>query len=152
MTVWEDFIQTVTLENQLLLELIAISKKKQTQINDAQEVACLAGQEQILLDRLEKVDRSRASLFDVVAPGQKLEQWLIALDDEQQEAIGPLILDLAQNLGTLQTLNELNQELLAQSLSYVQFSLNLLIGDDTSPIYPRPGGSTPGKSIFDRKV
>ena len=101
---------------------------------------------------LEEVDKERAELYDVLAAGKKLEDWLASLDTEQQEAAAPLLLDLAENLGRLQSLNDLNQELLSQSLSYVQFSLNLLMGDDTSPTYARPGGNTAGKSIFDRKV
>jgi flagellar biosynthesis/type III secretory pathway chaperone len=63
-----------------------------------------------------------------------------------------LLLELTENLARLQSLNDLNQELLAQSLSYVQFSLNLFVGDDTSPTYTRPGANPAGRSIFDRKV
>jgi flagellar biosynthesis/type III secretory pathway chaperone len=152
MSVWNDFLSILQTENALLQELIELSTAKQKHINDAQEVARLASEEQSILTRLEKVDQERALLFDVVAPGQKLEGWLSTLGDEQQEEVGPLVLDLAQNLGTLQALNDLNQELLAQSLSYVQFSLNLLTGDDQSPTYARPGTGSSGTSIFDRKV
>lgn len=152
MTVLDDLILALETENKLLRELIALSTAKQNHINDAQEVVRLASEEQAILTRLEKVDHERALLFDVVAPGQKLEDWLVTLNEETQETIGPLILDLAQNLGTLQSLNDLNQELLTQSLSYVQFSLNLLVGDEGAPTYTRPGSNAPGKSIFDRKV
>ena len=152
MSVWHDFLSVLQTENELLQELIELSTAKQKHINDAQEVARLASEEQSILTSLEKVDQERALLFDVVAPGQKLEGWLSTLADEQQSEVGPLVLDLAQNLGTLQALNDLNQELLVQSLSYVQFSLNLLAGNDQSPTYSRPGATSAGKSIFDRKV
>lgn len=152
MAVWDDFIAAVEMENMLLQELIELSAAKQKQINDAQEVARLASEEQSRLTSLEQVDRTRASLFHVLAGGKKLEDWLETLSPGQQEVMNPLILELAQNLGSLQTLNDLNQELLAQSLSYVQFTLNVLVGDDTSPTYTRPGANAQGKSIFDRKV
>ena len=152
MTLWDDFIAVVETENRLLHELIALGTAKQQHINDAQEISRLAGEEQKCLTRLEEVDKERAELYDVLAAGKKLEDWLASLDTEQQEAAAPLLLDLAESLGRLQSLNDLNQELLSQSLSYVQFSLNLLMGDDTSPTYARPGGNTAGKSIFDRKV
>lgn len=153
MSVWDDFIAAITDENKLLQQLIALSKEKQQQINNAPEVARIATEEQGLLTRLDQVDKQRAMLFDVVAPGQKqIEAWLVTLDEEQQDVVAPLILELAENVGTLQSLNNLNQELLAQSLSYVQFSLNVLVGGEGSPTYTRPGGNTPGKSIFDRKV
>lgn len=152
MSVWDDFISALTTENKLLEELVTLSTAKQERINDAPEVARLANEEEVLLGRLEEVDHLRASLFDVMAGGKTLEEWLATLDQDQQAEVGPLVLELAQNLGTLQSLNDLNQELLTQSLSYVQFSLNLLMGDESAPTYARPGGSAPGRSIFDRKV
>lgn len=152
MTVWDDFVVVIKEENELLRELVELSEAKQVQINNAQEISRLAGEEQSRLKRLEILDKERAELFDVLSGGKKLEDWLASLDDAKQELLSPLFLELTENLGRLQSLNDLNQELLAQSLSYVQFSLNLLMGDDTSPTYTRPGASTTGKSIFDRKV
>ncbi|MCK9526901.1 MAG: flagellar protein FlgN [Limnochordia bacterium] len=152
MTVWDDFLAVVKSENEILRELVELSVAKQRQINNAQEVSRLAGEEQTRLTRLEAIDKERSELFDVLSVGKSLEEWLTSLDGEQQEEVAPLLLDLTENLGRLQSLNDLNQELLTQSLSYVQFSLNLLIGDDTSPTYTRPGANTAGKSIFDRKV
>jgi flagellar biosynthesis/type III secretory pathway chaperone len=152
MTVWDEFIAVLQTENKLLLELIDLGSAKQKRINDAAEVSRLAGEEQSCLTRLEEADKVRTALFDVLSGGKKLEEWLMSLDAEAEERVSPLLLELTQNLGRLQSLNDLNQELLAQSLSYVQFSLNLFMGDDTSPTYTRPGGSTTGKSIFDRKV
>lgn len=151
MSVWDDFIAVLKAENGLLEELVALSKTKQEKINDAQEVARLAHEEQLVLERLEEVDRARASLYDVIAVGKNLEDWMASLPEEQQTEVGPIVLELVQNLGALQRLNEINQDLLAQSLGYVQFSLNLLMGDDTSPTYS-PGGSVSGRTIFDRKV
>lgn len=152
MSVWDDFIEVIKVENKLLQDLIDLSTEKQKVINDAQEVARLASKEERILASLEKADQERALLFDVVAPGQRLEDWLSTLTAGEQKIITPLILELIESLGALQNLNELNQELLAQSLSYVQFSMNLLVGDEDSPTYTRPGTSSPGKSIFDRKV
>ena len=152
MTVWDNFLAVVREENEILRELVELGTEKQEQINNAQEVSRLAGEEQLRLARLEVLDKERAELFDVLSLGKSLEAWLASLDDEGQEEVAPLLLELTENLGRLQSLNDLNQELLAQSLSYVQFSLNLLMGDDTSPTYTRPGSSAAGKSIFDRKV
>lgn len=152
MSVWDDFIATLTTENELLNELIKSSEAKQENINDAQEIARLAHAEEAIVNRLEEVDKKRTILFDVVAPGQKLEEWLLTLSEEQQETVIPLIINLAENLARLQSLNELNQALIEQSLSYVQFSMNLLMGDESTPIYSRPGDKALGKSIFDRKV
>jgi len=105
MSVWNDFLTVLQTENELLQELIELSTVKQKHINNAQEVARLASEEQSILTRLEKVDQERALLFDVVAPGQRLEDWISNLDDEQYREIAPLVLDLAENLATLKSLN-----------------------------------------------
>ncbi len=152
MTLWDNFIVVIEAENRLLRELVELSATKQKQINNAQEVSRIAGEEQSRLTRLETLDKERAELFEVLSAGKRLEDWLATLEHKKQEVVSPLLGELAENLGRLQSLNGLNQELLAQSLSYVQFSLNLLMGDDTSPTYSRPGANIAGKSIFDRKV
>lgn len=153
MTVWDEFVAVLTEENALLKELIVLGTAKQQQINDAQEVARIAEEEQKILSRLEAVDRRRAELFDVLAMGKRLEQWLPTLQEEQAAVAEPLLLELTQNLGQLQVLNDLNQQLLAQAMHYVQFSLNLLTGDEAAPTYSsKPGGGASGRSFFDRKV
>ncbi|HBN95350.1 MAG TPA: hypothetical protein DDZ66_03545, partial [Firmicutes bacterium] len=76
MTVWDDFVAVLETENELLRELVELSVAKQKQINDAQEVSRLAGEEQSRLTRLEGVDKERAALFDALSGGKKLEEWL----------------------------------------------------------------------------
>lgn len=152
MGILEDFVDILSAENDLLSELVDLSKAKQKKINDAQAVVRYASEEQTILAQLEEADKERIILFDAIAPGQNLEEWLASLDEEQEMVIGPLILRLIENIGELQRLNDLNQELLAQSLNFVEFSLNMLVGDEGSPTYQRPGTNSPGKSIFDRKV
>lgn len=152
MTVWDEFVAVLAEENTLLEELIALGTAKQQQINDAPEVARIAEAEQRILERLEAADRRRAELFDVVAVGKRLEDWLPTLSAEQAAVAEPLLIKLAQNLAELQALNDLNQQLLTQALSYVNYSLNLLTGDEAAPTYTRPKGTAPGRSFFDRKV
>ncbi|HHT43023.1 MAG TPA: flagellar protein FlgN [Firmicutes bacterium] len=152
MTVWDDFVAALHEENGLLEQLIALGTAKQEQINNAPEVARIADEEQKVLARLEEVDRLRASLFDVMAVGRSLEKWLPTLTEEQSAVAEPLLVKLAENLGQLQAVNGLNQQLLAQALHYVQFSMNLLTGDEAAPTYAKTGASVPGRSYFDRKV
>lgn len=152
MTVWDDFVAALHEENGLLEQLIALGTAKQEQINNAPEVARIADEEQKVLARLEEVDRLRASLFDVMAVGRSLEKWLPTLTEEQSAVAEPLLVKLAENLGQLQAVNGLNQQLLAQALHYVQFSMNLLTGVEAAPTYAKTGASVPGRSYFDRKV
>lgn len=152
MTVWEEFVAVLAEENALLEELIALGKLKQERINSAPEVARIAEDEQQVLERLEAADRRRAELFDVLAGGRGLEAWLLTLEEGPRTEAEPLLVKLAENLGELRALNSLNQQLLSQALSYVQFSMNLLTGEEAAPTYSRPKGSAPGRSFFDRKV
>ncbi|HPT83795.1 MAG TPA: flagellar protein FlgN [Limnochordia bacterium] len=152
MTVWDEFVAVLVEENELLKELISLGTAKQEQINNAQEVARIAEQEQKILGRLDETDRRRAELFDVIAVGRSLEDWLATLTEEQSAVAEPLLVNLAQNLKELQALNDLNQQLLSQALNYVHYSLNLLTGGEAAPTYSKPGGSAPGRSFFDRKV
>ena len=63
MTVWDEFLAAVKSENALLQELIELGTAKQQNINNAQEVSRLAGEEQLCLTRLEEVDKERAELL-----------------------------------------------------------------------------------------
>lgn len=148
----EDLVLVLQDENRLLQELVKLSAAKQNQINDAQKVGELAAQELEVLTQLEVLDQKRALLFDAAAPGRSLEEWALGLEEEQQRIVAPLLADLVQNLAALQSLNNLNQQLLKESLAYVQFSLNVLLGEESTPTYARTGPGSPGKTIFDRKV
>ena len=152
MTVWADLLAILRAENEILSSLLALSEEKQEKINDADEVIRIASDEQELVDRLAVVEQERAVLYDVIAAGRELEEWLASLSQEQQAEIGPIIVELAENLAALRSQNKLNQELLIQSLSYVQFSLNLLTGEEGPSTYAREGTGAARTSIFDRKV
>ena len=104
MTVWDEFIAVVERENSLLQELIELGTAKQQSINDAQEVSRLAGEEQLCLARLEEVEKERVELFDVLAAGKTLEDWVASLNSELQEVVSPLLLELMENLAVLQFL------------------------------------------------
>lgn len=150
--VWEDLLAVLRKENELLRLLISLNEEKQRQINQVEEVVRLAGEEQVILSRLEKADQERAVLYDTVAGGRELDQWFLTLDQDQQSEVEPLVLELTENIAALQSLNDLNQELLLQSLNYVQFSLNLLMGDESPATYAPAGRRMSRRAIFDRKV
>ena len=136
-------------ENALLEELIHLGTAKREGDQQRTQVARIAEQEQEALVRLAETDQRRAELFDVLAMGKGLEQWLLGLDGEQRAVVEPLLLKLAQNLGELQALNDLNQQLLAQALSYVQYSLNLITGRKRRPLIPNREALLRADQFFD---
>ncbi|MNB77477.1 FlgN protein [compost metagenome] len=61
----------------------------------------------------------------------------LVFDPEEKASLLDVQKKLVENLGKLKRLNELNQTLVAQSLSFIDFSLNLYIEEDDST-YSRP--------------
>jgi len=84
----------------------------------------------------------------VIASGQSLAQWLETTDEQD---LADRINQLKSKYHQLQEINELNQLLIAESLAFIQYSLNLLV-DETPLTYAKPGTRTVKKSIIDRKV
>lgn len=150
----QDLISVLETENRLLKDLIDLGDEKQENINNAKEVANLAAKEQSALVELERADEERKLLFDALGLTSNPAEWSLQLEEnkEEEEELTSLITGLADNLAALQSLNHINQQLLTESLTYVQFSLNLLLGDDNGATYERTGSGAQGKIIFDRKV
>ncbi|HHY09651.1 MAG TPA: flagellar protein FlgN [Firmicutes bacterium] len=152
MDLMQDLICVLETENRLLQELIGLGSKKRENINDAKVVADCAAQEQGVLVELEKTDGERRLLFDALGLAADPANWRLNAEAARQAELASLIAELAENLAALQALNHVNQQLLAESLAYVQFSLNVLVGDDNQATYAPTGASSQVKTIFDRKV
>ncbi len=148
MEVYQALISLLERDNNLVEQLLALGEQKQLSINQGSKVATIAQQEQTLIDQLQQVESQREELFDVIAPGLTLTEWLAQQSDAN---ISSLTDTLRENLAKLQSLNEINKQLLQESLAFVQFSLNLLV-DDTPSTYARQGTTRKSKSFFDRKV
>lgn len=151
MNVMTEFTQVLTQENSLLEQLITLGEQKKAHIKDVSMVANIASQEQKLLAALEQVESDRAELFDVVGQGQSLREWLAQDRIEGNEELVEEIAALGDNLSQLRSLNEINKQLMEESLTLVQFSLSLLV-DQTPKTYARDGRKAETKSFFDRKV
>lgn len=150
MQVYEEFKDLLSQENALIEQLITLGTQKKDLMNNAEQVAILASQEQSLVEELEKLERERITLFDVMAPGQSLLDWL-SQDTPDSRSLEPEARRLLGNFQILRDIHELNKQLLQESLNFVQFSLSLLV-DETPKTYARGGAASQTKSIFDRKV
>lgn len=150
MQVYQEFKELLIQENALIEQLITIGNQKKDLMNKAEQVAMLANQEQRLVEELEKLERERIILFDVLAPGQTLMEWLAQARPENS-GLETEAQRLLENFDTLRNIHELNKQLLQESLNFVQFSLSLLV-DETPKTYARGGTTSQTRSIFDRKV
>src|SRR5690554_3200720 len=150
MTGLQSLAEVLRAENKLIESLLRLGEEKQAAINDANRIAQIAELERGLIAELDKADQERAMLYDVVALGQPLDEWLGHLESDKN-LFTQLTSDLVENIARFRSLNEINQQLLTESLDFVRYSLNMLT-DSTSPTYARTGNASQGKSTFDRKV
>ncbi len=134
----------------IIEKLIELGEAKRQVMADADQIAAIAAQEQDILPKLEALEKERLMLTDVISGGKSWEETLADLGEDGLE-IGDLAQQLAENVRLLKEINDLNQELLQETLHFVQFSLNVL-ADDTPVTYDSSGQAPSGKSIFDRKV
>lgn len=148
MQVIDTFINVIKEEIELIGELVGLAEKKQNYINDAEQVGTISHQEQKLIDKLEKLEQERHQLLDIISPTKTMQEWLNETGDP---IVNGLFQELQDKLSRLRLVNYTNQELIRESLNFVQFSLNLLI-EDSPGTYAKEGQQSNHKSLFDRKV
>lgn len=136
-------------------KLYEISAKK-TDVIVAGKVAALDEivkvEEQLVLG-VGKFEREREAIVEKLAqtlqkPGQNftLSVLIEALDDTQAKQLTTVQQQISDVLHELTEKNNLNMQLLQHSMDYVQFSLNLLSGqDETAGVYGKSGGDIDAK-------
>jgi len=140
----------LTAENEIIERLLELGEAKRHALQNAEKVSAIAQEEEECLIRLDAVERERLVLTEAFAGSKTAEDLLAHLGDDRPD-VRELLQRLAENLRRLQDINELNQELLRESLRFVQFSINALSGD-VAITYDRTGPAPSGTSTFDRKV
>lgn len=148
MQIIDAFVTVIRHELNLLNQLLLLGRHKQKAVSDVTELEEIVSQERILLEELRQAEQERVRLLDASASGQDLHTWL---QKEERSDIAELIAELEAKYSHLQSVNILNQQLIRESLAFVQFNLNILV-DDRPLTYTKPGTKNPGKSIIDRKV
>lgn len=148
MQVIDEFVEVVYQEIEIIKKLAALGTEKQTSINDFEKIEMISRSEQELVNDLEKYEHQRVQLFDVIAPTMSLNEWL---EQQDEPKLKELFVDLHQKNSELQEINKINQQLIHESLAFIQFNLNLFV-DDAPQTYNKPGTQNVTRSIFDRKV
>lgn len=148
MQVIDAFIRV--LEQQVVLTgtLVSLAEKKYEHINDAQQVAMITQEEIELVEQLQEIDKERYNLFDVISPSLTMREWL---ERTNHPVLRKTFQELEENFSRLQSVTKTNQELIQESLDFVNFSLNLLV-DDGPGTYEKKGQQSSNKTLFDRKV
>ncbi|MGI6037271.1 MAG: flagellar protein FlgN [Limnochordia bacterium] len=133
-----DYLPILDRQREILTQLITVARDKQRAFldGDVEKLEELLGGEEQLLRQLQRTEEERAALWKE--------------DLEESPELEQLLGELKKLLGELGEINGQNQELLATGLSYVQFSLNLLLGGEEKGTY---GEKSPqGGSWLDLQV
>ncbi len=127
-----DILEQLVSEHDALLDL---AKEKKTILiqNDMKRLSQIVKEEPVHLKRIEQLEQQRLERMGQVT----MTEWL----QDHPEDVASLR-RLLQTIGQLKRLNDLNAELLEQSLHYLDWHLQLLI--------PEADDFTYGQSALDR--
>ena len=166
----EDFIDTLTKENEEYQTLLEISGRKTPIIvkGDVESLAKITDEEQMVVDRITVLDKHREEVLTGIAcvlnkdvQTLKVPELIKLLDRQEKEkqALSQIYEKLKVTVEEMKTINERNKGLIQLSLEMIQFDMNLMQAASSGPEtgdYNRNGaysqGSFPaGASRFDSK-
>lgn len=146
--------------NQKLLGL-AKEKRKLLIENDSQELQNLNHQELVCVEQLQKLENQRASCvkeymgsFGVTGNSFSLEE-LLNLPDQNLQQLKPKLMEIAgflrEIIKEISHINENNQQLIQASLSYLDYSMGILVPKEPSISYGQKAAKR-YSSLLDAKI
>lgn len=149
--VLREFVQVMDKENQTLDQIIALGEEKQQVIigGKVAELDSLIQKESLLVSSLEKLENQRYNLqrqfSDHGSTAEELVKWTgqeyPLLKQEFEEAINRL----GFNLARLKAINNHNNELIEQSLQYIE-TMQAMLNGDIAGTYSDKGSPVDEKS------
>lgn len=155
--------QTLLLVLEKLLKLhkslyqIAQDKTEVLKKGDIEALNQLMKNEQSHISAIQMIDKERAEIISKMIPKQKnptLRDCIALLDKPEVDKIVSIQEQLLSQITLLKEVNELNQDLLTQSLQYVSLNLDFLLPNQ-SVTYSKEQDSEqdlPNLSLFDSKA
>jgi flagellar biosynthesis/type III secretory pathway chaperone len=134
-------------------DLLALGERKTEvlKLGDMKALDVLLKEEDLQVKKLQMIEKERMLKFANVTLGDVLEQ----AEESEKEKLLHLQDQLIQTYEALKSRNELNQELLEQSLQYVNMSLSMVQPSSELDIYSKHNVdeySSDGISLFDSKA
>lgn len=145
---------------------VADSKKQAIIQNDVDTVVQILNQESKGMKEIERLERDRVEAAYIFLQSRGIKSQLeltvtelarLVFDPEEKRKLLDVQSRLSRTLQELKRKNDLNQQLLVQSLDFIDFSLDMLTGKSTQDevIYHHPserGGSTGRPGLFDTRA
>jgi flagellar biosynthesis/type III secretory pathway chaperone len=134
-------------------DLLALGERKTEvlKLGDMKTLDVLLKEEDFQVKKLQMIEKERMVKFAKVTLGNIYEQ----AEEPEKERLMHLQEQIIQAYGKLKNRNELNQELLEQSLQFVNMSLSMVQPNSEPDIYSKNNAedySSNGISLFDSKA
>lgn len=153
-----DMIKLHKIFNELAIEKTGIIKK-----GDMPALDQLLKKETLLIKQLKKLEQDRLFVVNEYLSNKGMAKEDVTMDEliesatlEEQDVLQRLQKGLLSEIKMLQEHNELNQQLIQDSLRFVNLSLDLIAPDPEEVNYQRPTqkgySEGSGRSIFDSKA
>lgn len=166
MMVYDELLDNLEQSYSIHLQLKTCSEQKKEAIvaNNLEELNRIVNTENKLVQQIQVLDEQRQKLANMylqehgfISAGQPTLSALIGVTHQAQKKhrLTEIHTRLSGLLRELKELNQLNQQLIEQSLSYLQFQIGLLVDDGSDTmIYHNPGqpAANKGYSSFDTKI
>ncbi len=140
----EELITVFSQENEIYKELVLLSRDKSRIIIDKEleKLQEFTAREQKHLEKLVNLEKKRLEVMDDIAlvlskkPEDLTVKTIIALLDGQEKEQSVLVKihdELGRTLKDIQFFNEMNKNLIEQSLDMIEFDLNIYMGMHQAP-------------------
>lgn len=146
----------VTVHRQLLQS--GRAKTEALKKGDMERLTAIMKEEQKHVNVLHQLEKERTQLME--ATGLSGNEWTFAAcieraEESEKSELQALQQELSAVVLELRDLNELNQQLIQQSLQFVHMTLDLILPQPPEVNYRHPNAAPPhekGRSIFDSKA
>ncbi len=161
---WDNLINLLSELSELCKGLLELSKQKREFLiaGQAQKLETVTRQEEVLILQIGKLEVLREKALQEIAvahnlniDGLTISQLRQMADDEVADKIKDFQQVFSSITNELVPLNQLNTQLIQQSLNFVNYNINLLAETQTGPTYAAKGSagqSQPSRTFLDAKV
>ena len=145
---WKELISVLTKLLDLYKQLLVLSKEKRMIVVNVKmkELEKIVRQEQIMIATIGKLEQQRESVLtsllvseNISTPNKELLDLVMFCDQSTGQKITDIHRQFKETLAELETNNKMNNHLITQALSVVNYNLNVLSETAVGPTYAAQG-------------
>lgn len=145
---WKELISVLTKILDVYKQLLILSKEKRMVIVSVKmtELEKIVSQEQIMVATIGKLEQQREAVLtsllvseNISTPNKELLDLVMFCDKDMGKKIKEIHRQFKETLAELETNNKMNNHLITQALSVVNYNLNVLSQTSVGPTYASKG-------------